>query len=778
MQRLKSSLNSGTVKSTRFLAIVIFLSHLFSFNVAAQNGINVSEAKVYDDRTLMIMLEQLNEQLRNINFIDQKRLAAQLGMSQGFQSRDVSRSLDIGMLPVPGLKTTSKPDSEGDLSVSEQVEDRAAFTPQRPGLPDLQVAPKYEPLFAENPSDLLDDQVNLTYQIFNLRMILERSLTDRLWTDDDSVARLGPRLIAVVGFDIDVQPPKDARDSAAYVEITITPTDQNAPAPSLIALMPQDKTYNSAALNSKSNAFGGSAVAKIITVGYSERRRGQTFYLFRDSDTSSLTYPRQAGEKMIKFGWVFRPVLGRRAVTPEKRHMFAVIALPTYDSDQNEAFPVKIDAHTYWRKYNRDSLTTSGADKLAADFPLSDKRLIPTTAQIQTSLQPVVNVVRWYATDDKTAVVTVEGGNFFTGTSVYLGSAVSDNETNGLLIKSSQSLQFRTTLAALTTGDAVLNGRYGTTAPLFIDDAVTTNVPEGVKINEFRLRPETGRKLVNLRLWLQNRDSINGKDLTISLLPPRENLIVAVQNTPLAQPYDLQDSTCTIPLSNGTTAQKNCVLVQAYVPAELLKGDAIVSIKYPFRGSLWADSWPYYEPYQVDEVTKLGSDGTSTTIAIPGRGFDNGWKVQLDKTYSVGDAAASLTVVGDTLLTFKVEDKVLPNYKNLLVIPRYGNPVVKAMPPATPPAPEPKLDEGQEAIVQQNTAPSVEFKGSDLSAITKVTFDDRELPRKIGKGGKSITVFLSRRVTARLGTVQVLLWAGNTIIPASVTVQEKAAGAK
>jgi hypothetical protein len=165
-------------------------------------------------------------------------------------------------------------------------------------------------------------------------------------------------------------------------------------------------------------------------------------------------------------------------------------------------------------------------------------------------------------------------------------------------------------------------------------------------------------------------------------------------------------------------------------------------------------------------------------IAIPGRGFDSGWKVQLDKTYSVGNASASLTVIGDTLLTFKVEDKVLPNYKNLLVIPSVGAPIVKAIPPATPPTPEPKLDEGQNAIVQQNTAPSVEFKGSDLTAITKVTFEDKELPRKIGKGGKSITVFLSRRVTARLGTVQVLLWAGNTIIPASVTVQEKAATTK
>lgn len=774
MRRLKGYFSRGHIDCLRSLAIMALFYHLVSFNVTAQNGINVTEAKVYDDRTLMIMLEQLNERLRNINFIDQSRLAAQLGMSQGFQSRDVSRSLDIGTLPIPGLKTTTTTDAEGKSS-SEQVEDRAAYSPSRPALPELQVAPKYEPMFAENPSDLLDDQVNLTYQIFNLRMILERSLTDRLWSSDGTPANLGPRLIAVIGFDVDIQPPKDARDSAAFVEVTITPTVAGAAAPSLIALMPQEKTYNSAALNSKSTAFGGSAVAKIITVGYSERRRGQTFYLFRDSDTSSFAYPRKAAENMIKFGWVFRPVLGRRSVSPDKRHMFAVISLPANDSAIN-AFPIKVDAHTYWRKYNRDSLTTSGEVKLPVDYPLSNQNLVLTTSLLQNKLAPSVTKLDWYSSDNKTATITVEGSNFFTGTSIYLGSTVADNEANGLLIKSSQSLQVRTTLATILNGDAVLNGRYGPSAPLRISDAITANVPEGVSINEFRVNPETGRKFVGLSLWLQNRDKVTGKDLTISQLPSRESLIVAVQNTPLDQPYNLQDSKCTIPLAGGNTATKQCVLVQALIPADLLKGDAMVSIKYPFRGSLWADSFLYYEPYQVAEVTRLGSDGTDTTFAVSGRGFDNGWQVQLDKIYKVSDS--SLTVTGNSLLTFKVNDTVLSKYKNLLVLPTYGAPIVKAVPSTTPPAPEPKLDEGQNFIVQQNTAPSVAFKGNDLNAITKVTFNDRELPRKVGKDGKSITVFLSRQVTAKPGTVQILLWAGDTIIPASVTVQEKIAPAK
>lgn len=775
MRRLKRYFSWGHIGCLRSLAIMLLFYHLISFNVTAQNGINVTEAKVYDDRTLMIMLEQLNERLRNINFIDQSRLAAQLGMSQGFQSRDVSRSFDIGTPPIPGLKTTTNTDAEGNSS-SAQVEDRAAYSPSRPALPELQVAPKYEPMFAENPSDLLDDQVNLTYQIFNLRMILERSLTDRLWSIDGVVANMKPRLIAVIGFDVDIQPPKDARDSAAYVEVTVTPTGTSTAAPSLIALMPQEKTYNSAALNSKSNAFGGSAVAKIISVGYSERRRGQTFYLFRDSDTSSLTYPRKTGEKMVKFGWVFRPVLGRRSVSSDKRHMFAVIALPESDSPdvQANAIPVKIDAHTYWRKYNRDSLTTSGADKYVADYSLSDNRLILTTAQIQDRLRPEIKTVDWYATDDKTAIVTINGEKFFPGTSIYLGSAVADSEANGLLIKSSQSLQVRTTLTALTTGDAVLNGRYGMTVPLRITDAKTKSVQEGVGINTFRLDFQPASKFATLYLYLQNRDYTGGKDLNITDLPPPESLIVSVQNTPLPQPYNFQAVNCDIPLPGGVIAPKKCVLVQALVPTELLKSDAVVAFKYPFRGPLWMDSklrsW-----FGVDDLTRLGSNGTNTTFAISGRGFNNYWKVQLDKTYSVGQTPLDLTVVSETLMTFKMDDKALPNYKNVLVLPPQGAPIVKALPSVTPPSPEPKLEEGQNIVVIQGAAPPVVFKGSDLNGITKVIFEDKELRYTISKDGKSITIYLSRRVTAKPGPAPVLLLAGTTIIPASITVQGKAA---
>src|SRR5262249_45026937 len=99
--------------------------------------------------------------------------------------------------------------------------------------------------FGSNPSDLLSDQINLTYQVFNLRMLLERSITDRLLLDPNPTSSSGyTRLQAVIGFDVTLDPPKEAKDSAAIVEVTVTvePNANPSPKVSLVALMPQEKT--------------------------------------------------------------------------------------------------------------------------------------------------------------------------------------------------------------------------------------------------------------------------------------------------------------------------------------------------------------------------------------------------------------------------------------------------------------------------------------------------------------------------------------------------------
>jgi hypothetical protein len=331
------------LSGTAVLAVALLAS-----DASAQNGVHVGDIKVYDNRSLSLMLEQLSQQLQSVRVVDQQRLVQALGLTQGSQVRETVRALQVGTLPLPSVQT-SEALQEGALQVTERTSDRAAVPAAAPALPTPLSAPASGVNFGQNALDLLAEQIDLTYRIFNLQMLLERSLTDRLWKGE-------PRLQAVVGLEISIDPPRDARDHSAVVELTLTTTSP----PSLVALMPEAKRYNASALSTKTNAFGGAAVAQILTIGYSEQRRGQVFYLFQDVDTIALerlSRPGDSDTDALSFGWSFRPVLGRRSVAPGVRQLFAVLSFPVPDLGTTPPQQVAVKARTYWRKYDQSSLS-------------------------------------------------------------------------------------------------------------------------------------------------------------------------------------------------------------------------------------------------------------------------------------------------------------------------------------------------------------------------------------------------------------------------------------
>jgi hypothetical protein len=60
----------------------------------------------------------------------------------------------------------------------------ASVTPTTPTFDSFASLPsRFNPTFGTSASDLLNDQVDLSYQIMNLQMILERAPSDRLYTE-------------------------------------------------------------------------------------------------------------------------------------------------------------------------------------------------------------------------------------------------------------------------------------------------------------------------------------------------------------------------------------------------------------------------------------------------------------------------------------------------------------------------------------------------------------------------------------------------------------------
>jgi hypothetical protein len=772
---------------------------------AQDNGIGVGRPKVFDVRSLTIMLQQLNDQLRAIQVVDPKKLAASFGLLQGYQAQDTAQSLSVA---TPFATTKQTFDKSGNPTGTEK-DTTPGGSGSAPALPDLMPDPSgFSPQFGASPEDLLTDQVDLSYRIFNLRMLLEQSLSDRLWSTRESDSTTapqdcpgeneqnpsrrspeaceGPRLQAVIGFNVSVTPPEFAKGKAAVVEVTIRVDDRQYPSQkypvSLVSLMPQEKTYNSAALAKSSKAFGGSAVAKVVTVGYSFRHRTEKLYLYRDADTISFENMDSAGSDSsgghVTFGWEFRPVLGRAAVSPGIRQMFAVIALPEPDlpyTNSKPGLPFTVHIRTYWKKYSGSTLTTKVEHKAEREADFTDGT-IPFTADSQRDLAPRIKHVSWVATGPATAVATIDGANFFAGTSVVLGTQTYSAPIDGLIQKSDQSLQLNTTIAALANGDAVLNGRYGPSRMIKPDippDTPTTPYARGIVINSMEIDPNPARQLWRLKLTIQSRDNerLTPDDVRS---PGITQPILSVAGAPIPGPYQYQGTRCQLPGKDGTLVTSDCVLIQALLPAASVNNEAMIAIRFPLLGPDWFDSQIYYNFAQVSRITRIGG-GSRTTLAITGEGFSDDSRVQLDRVYTV--RPGELTREGGYLLLLDIDTAVLGQYKSIVLIPAAkALPAVLDIPAAkadTAPA-KPIIDSGQVATATVGSAPAVTFTGSGLSGFTGAKFGRETLPTKVSDDGKSIQIFLSRQVTSTDGTVLVLLTsADGSVTPVSVRVTPK-----
>jgi hypothetical protein len=601
-----------------WITILYFASSMTYASAQQDNGIHVGSPKVYDSRELTLMLDNLSQQLQNKNFIDPKALAAALGNIQGYQNSDFSLSAFANGAVGPeaasvfagaGAGTATPPGSTGTSNAptvtinvaptlnagSSPATSAAATTaptplgPQPPALPALQTPPNYNPTFGSNGSDLLSDEVNLTYQLYNVRMLLDRSLTDRLHAKE-------ARLQAVVGFDIDLEPDKNATNAAAIVQVSAkmvspAPVDAKCDADgaiSLVALMPEEGSHNAATLSQSAYGFGGAIASSVFSFGVAGQKRSQVFYLYRDMDTLSFEQPPTANTPLT-FGWQFRPVLGSKSVDPGLRHMLVVLGLPC--SDTGATIPQIITTvTTNWQRYDsktrtispkRPSQTQVGSAVFSSD--------VPSTESSQERLKPQVSKVSWYPTDAADGVAIVTGDNFFPGTTVRLGNKSLSSTVDGLTIKSDKELELSVPLSAAVVG-GVVSGRYGQAASL--ESPSTTTPSSGFYISSLRVFPSGNDMFqINARLAVndpQGGSAVRVEDLESKLNPP----VALINGVPLAvRPF---------------FSTPNPITLTSFAPAEVVAKMASFTITFPFAGSGWTASIPYYET--TLKVTRLGDD--------------------------------------------------------------------------------------------------------------------------------------------------------------------------
>lgn len=792
-----------------FIATVLYLTTCTTV-YAQTEGITVGQPKVYDNQSLAIMLDELNARLRQIQVIDQASLVKALGLQQGSQQQDISREFDVSVSLTPaaavsgassqkspdsgalssstaGETTSSNPSSGSNSKSSKSSTDKSASPA---ALPDLIAPPSYKPEYGESAGDLLSDQIDLTYQIFNLRMLLERSITDRLKDDK-------PRRQAVIGFNITLDPPSTATDAAAYVEITLT--SSSGPV-ALVASMPQEKTYNASALSSSSTAFGGAAVVKILTLGYNQRKRSQTFFLYRDSDTLAIERP--AAEKSVTFGWVFRPVLGRRSVNPGMRQMFAVIALPETDvSDDKAAAMLSASAKTYWLHYDKNTSTTLRHpgfwDWSAKNLPKEStatfaKIEVPPTAPVETSLQPSIGTVQLLQTTNGITVLQIQGENFYPGTTVTIGDKTYRTQADGLFIKSSQSMTLTANTDVLSRSlSAVVNGRYGASVPLYAASR------SGITILP-RLIP-VSLKFSDLQVAIRSKGPASS--LTKSQINDFPRPLVLLNGSSVPYLLTLEDE-----IETTKAGQRGYILATVRIPNSLLHArDNQVAVIFPLLGEPWYSEAVIYDDTGVQVTRISGGKATTLLISRPGIQFDGNWRLLLDTTYDLrdGQPPRAPTPKDPTPTSFTrllqckddkdhksapgcyavrvvADTKFLADYKKLILITDTGYietidvPSASAVPDK--PTALPRIVAVSPIKVGLNEVLTINVTGSGLDAIKQVTFEGKPLTFWEGAEksvtsdsaegstsdeaktkGNELHILLSRDVTGKEGHQELLL---------------------
>jgi hypothetical protein len=773
------------------------------------NGISIGHAKAFDSSSLALRLQRLNAGLEALKVVNQN-ITDNLSAVQERTSSETSGTLSL-KVKEPETKSVTAGDDKKD----GRVDAKSATATQ-----DAKAA------IGLGAGDALTNQLNLASQIFNLQTLYEGSLSDRMMGNES-------RLQTVLGFQVSISPPAGYEDCVAIVEIAVrtkevaavaaglavppvpsapaaiavAPAVAAAPAPaavaaptvaappavpaapaasaqprvppmpvSLVALMPQEKTFNAQSTTSVERSMDGSATVKVLTLGLGGRRASQGAFIRRDPET--VAFERTAGEgpqllgQATTFGWEFRPELGRRAVSPGPRQLMAVIALPASDGADQFETVLEIKTRSYWRHYDRKRQTSAPAlswlpwriDHSGVFTSQAQELGIPNTAKIQGTLAASVSAVDWADAGGGKAYVKVTGRNFFTGTKVLIGGQTKQEKDGTLTLKSEQVLEFEAPLEAIAKGDALVIGRYGKSVVL---ESGSARPVHALVIENASIRPMRNAKVLRLTVDIVGQDTNgNQQPFTLANLSKLPDPILFVGNESVPGPYDFSDQA-----SNPDTPPK-VLRVEAWISASALAKSREVTFRIPFCGLDYYINQPM--AFSEPTVTRMGSDAMNTVFRIyfpQVFASQSGVNVELDRTYNPGEPAlvnTGMSASGTSEYRFTVPNELVSRYQSMVVRVGKGEPYVIPIPQEERPPVRAAIDtNGAPAKVNKGKPGAVEWQGTGLDTIKTITFTPAvaadptagATPTPVVQefqaysGGTRLLVFLSNEVAAQEGRI-------------------------
>jgi len=757
------------------------------------NGLVVGQTKLFDERSLRSMLETAEESLRRVSAVDPAKLAQATGALQGERVRETA--LGVSAKTLPGVILGSDNDPPPSPTVA----------PSGTTAPGLTSAIPFQPTFGISSQDLLAEQMSLNYQIINLRMLLERSISDRLYIEkeaDGSTFFPDTRAQAIVGFQISIDPRPEYRNAVAEVDISLTSDCHRAQSASLVSLLPRDKTYNVATVSKDAKSFGLGAVVQFIDLGVSASGKRETLYLVRDTDTVALERRgfRPAGAaqpveqaKTLTFGWQFRPVLGRKAVEPGTRQVYAMLALPT-DNRFATPYEAYVEVRTRWRRYDSKTNTVGEPIKGSESYHRLSDLEVRSGGFHEHILGPRVDSVTWDAIGNGLVMVKVRGSNFLTGTTVVVGDTVLDRPETGLFRQGENYMMFKVPSEKLAQpSPPVIISRYGPAIEL--RNAILARSSEHVHGIE--------------RVGDPSVTAADAQNSTVTVTVREKKFLQGLQeerNTPMfvykpiamvgGRAFGLGDNSLTKERVDGPTQIGGNADVGTFVetfkltftaPNSLLREAGAVKIVDLFYGERFAISVPIIvsaDDFTATELLLLSSSDSLTSYAVRGTKFNKTKVIRLivgGETFCLAPSGAGtgactgaqpLQYIDSTLVSFNTKPEVFKGVKNILVAQGDAHAVVPL--PTPPPVPTPVIEKADD--ISEGDIKTITLRGTDLGSIETIKFEGDSLKIKVAPNGKSMTLAASSSssLTAKAGDKELHLHLKNgTVVTYVLNVKKR-----
>jgi hypothetical protein len=717
-------------------------------NPVVENSINVLKIQNYDRRFLLQLLQQEERELGHVGSIDGATIASGIGKFQGINSS--STSLGFSLLGPPTPQTVTKNIVTSGSTTSTTNETDTTTNSQIPTTPTPSSSPAATGLQTISPSavSLLADEISLRSQVSNLQMLLRGSLNDTLYSDHSfGEAR---RLNGVLGFDISIMPTKEQIYAVAVVEVTLVNNSirPSQPPPHIVALMPEQNSYNVVGLVNTSSSIGLGAILGAFSAGMSGSSSHQSMNLvvdrdiigqvllqpsikWRQSETSQTPEKKPQsddGQRGATFAWQFRPVLGRKIVDPGIRHLFAVVSLPNPDEAQStNGYYGTAHIRTYWRSYDAKTGAVGAEIPGSSRSQMSQKIDIQTSSEIMKATKPRIDVVHWTDTGNGNVIVEASGSGINDETQVFAGSTIFTSDAGGgLVVNPDNSVRFAMSASNLVRWpNPKIVGDFG--AEGFLNDPTigSSTEPTGIELKQVNVARYDSDH-VEVTLYLVDRKIPNK-------IPAMFHPLVAIGS----HVYGTEDSPfiATPELHKGISAPEQTIGV--IVPTVDALAARHVRVVDPFYGERYILDADFAFPsgfLVADDIQLIGGSGDGSDFLMNGEGFASG-PAGVATSIQLVSGSVTPVIINPRLLRFHLTAAQIKENKVVFVQNTASDPVLVNLPAATPSAPpsSPPPSVTGADIVYQGDSKTIALTGVNLDSVNGVKFEDTELTGVVAK---------------------------------------------